>query len=103
MSEKELVKILKALADGNRIRILGLIRKKKTCVCVIESTLKMTQSNVSRHLTKLKDAGLIVSEKKGQFAYYGLNREIAGKYPFLETLIGGIRPEGKGNAGPGSC
>jgi ArsR family transcriptional regulator, arsenate/arsenite/antimonite-responsive transcriptional repressor len=95
--ENEMVGILKALADENRIRILGLIRNKKICVCVIEITLKMTQSNVSRHLTKLKNAGLITGEKKGQFAYYGLNREILKKHPFLTGLIGEIKssPSGK--------
>ena len=59
MMDKELVKILKALADENRIRILEVIREGKTCVCVIERELKMTQSNVSRHLAKLKNAGVI--------------------------------------------
>jgi ArsR family transcriptional regulator, arsenate/arsenite/antimonite-responsive transcriptional repressor len=100
--EKELLKILKALADENRIRILGAVRDKKTCVCVIESALKMTQSNVSRHLTKLKDAGLITGEKKGQFAYYGINREILKKYAFLAELIREIKPS---SAGPknGKC
>lgn len=88
--EKELVRILKALADENRIRILKVISGKGTCVCFIEKALKMTQSNVSRHLTKLRDAGLIEGEKKGQFAYYSLNRKTFKQYPFLEGLIGSI-------------
>ncbi|MGD9156009.1 MAG: metalloregulator ArsR/SmtB family transcription factor, partial [Bacillota bacterium] len=58
-----LLKILKALGDENRLRILNLLRQKKLCVCELESVLNMTQSNVSRHLIKLKDAELIESEK----------------------------------------
>ena len=60
----EIVYILKALADENRIRILNLLRNNELCVCDIEATLDIKQSNVSRHLNKLKMAGIIVSEKK---------------------------------------
>jgi ArsR family transcriptional regulator, arsenate/arsenite/antimonite-responsive transcriptional repressor len=85
--EKELIKILKALADENRIRILNLLNTKKLCVCEIEKVLNMNQSNVSRHLNKLKNADLIDSVKQAQFVCYKINEEIITKFPFLKTFL----------------
>ncbi|ADL06971.1 MULTISPECIES: ArsR/SmtB family transcription factor [Thermosediminibacter] len=68
-----LVVILKALADENRLRILNLLRKGELCVCEIEAILEITQSNASRHLNKLKNAGIITYEKKSQWVYYKIN------------------------------
>jgi len=65
-------KIFKALADKNRIRILKLLEKKKMCVCEIASVLGATQPNVSKHLKKLKSAGLICDEQKGFWTNYFL-------------------------------
>ena len=62
--------ILKALADPNRIRILNLLYNQALCVCDIETVLGLNQSNLSRHLAKLRRAGLVKAEKKGMFIYY---------------------------------
>jgi ArsR family transcriptional regulator, arsenate/arsenite/antimonite-responsive transcriptional repressor len=59
----EIVYILKALADENRLRILNLLKNGELCVCDSEGVLGIKQSNTSRHLNKLKIAELIVSEK----------------------------------------
>lgn len=67
-----LEKILKACAGGNRIRILRILQKKKMCVCEIAYVLGITQPSVSRHLKKLKDAGLIESEQDGFWTNYYL-------------------------------
>jgi ArsR family transcriptional regulator, arsenate/arsenite/antimonite-responsive transcriptional repressor len=62
---------LKALADETRIRILNLlVRDGDLCSCEIEAVLRLTQSNASRHLAKLRDAGLITAEKRGQWVHY---------------------------------
>lgn len=83
----DLVYILKALADENRIRILNLLRNGELCVCDIEVVLGITQSNTSRHLNRLKVAGIIASEKKSQWVYYKLNDETFVKSPFLSIII----------------
>jgi ArsR family transcriptional regulator, arsenate/arsenite/antimonite-responsive transcriptional repressor len=83
----DLVYILKALADENRIRILNLLRKEELCVCDIEAVLGIKQSNASRHLTRLKVAGIIVSEKKSQWVYYRLKDDTFVKFPFLSIII----------------
>jgi len=68
-----MVNIFKALGDENRLRIMSIIVKRKVCVCELENTLDLSQSNVSRHLNKLKLSGLIKSTKKAQWIYYEMN------------------------------
>ncbi|HWQ49214.1 MAG TPA: metalloregulator ArsR/SmtB family transcription factor, partial [Methanosarcina sp.] len=84
----DIVYILKALADENRIRILNLLKNRELCVCDIEAILGIKQSNTSRHLNKLKMAGIIVSVKKSQWVYYQLNDSTFQKFPFLSIIIG---------------
>ena len=83
----DLIYILKALADENRIRILNLLRNDELCVCDIEAVLDIKQSNASRHLNRLKIAGIIVSDKKSQWVYYRLKDETFVKFPFLSMII----------------
>jgi len=83
----ELVKVLKALGDENRVRILNLLRKRNMCVCELESVLNVTQSNVSRHLLKLKEADIIDFEKQGQFVFYKINDPILEQYPFIQNIL----------------
>jgi ArsR family transcriptional regulator, arsenate/arsenite/antimonite-responsive transcriptional repressor len=83
----ELVKVIKALGDENRVRILNLLRKRNMCVCELESVLNVTQSNVSRHLLKLKEADIIDFEKQGQFVFYKINDPILKEYPFIQNIL----------------
>jgi len=59
----DFVYIFKTLADENRIRILNILRNGELCGCDIEAVLGIKQSNVSRHLNRLKIAGIIHSDK----------------------------------------
>jgi ArsR family transcriptional regulator len=62
--------VLKALADSNRLRILNVLRDQPLCVCDLEEVLGLQQSNLSRHLDKLKQAGLVKGVKRGLFTYF---------------------------------
>ena len=70
---KKIVDIFKALAEESRLRILSLLLQDEMCVCEIEECLNMTQSNVSRHLTSLKQCGILDSSKQAQWAYYKIS------------------------------
>ena len=61
--------IFKALAEESRLRILSLLIEGEMCVCEIEACLGMTQSNVSRHLSALKNSGILDSSKQAQWHY----------------------------------
>lgn len=82
-----MIRILKALGDETRLSIVNLLRVQKLCVCEIETVLQSSQSNVSRHLAKLRDAGIIYSEKKSQWVYYGINQDIVDRYSFIKSLL----------------
>lgn len=62
--------LFKALGDENRLRILNLLTLGELCVCEIEVLLDLSQSNVSRHLAKLRSADLITGNKDGQWIHY---------------------------------
>ena len=68
-----MVKIFKALSDETRLRILSLIFNGEMCVCEVEKSLNLTQSNASRHLTALKNSGILSSYKQAQWTYYRVN------------------------------
>lgn len=85
------VEIFKVLGDENRIRILNILTNADLCVCEIETILGITQSNASRHLIKLKNAGLITCEKKSQWVTYKTNKEFWEKYEcFFDFLTNEI-------------
>lgn len=68
-----MVEIFKALAEESRLRIIAILMHNEMCVCEIEECLKMTQSNASRHLTALKNSGIVDSYKQAQWAYYKIS------------------------------
>jgi ArsR family transcriptional regulator, arsenate/arsenite/antimonite-responsive transcriptional repressor len=69
---KALLKSLKALADGNRLRILRLLMDRPRCVCELQAALEITQPSVSKHLRILEEAGLVDKKRQGQFIDYHL-------------------------------
>lgn len=69
----ELEKIFKALSDRNRIRILKMLQKKSLCVCEIREILDLAVSTVSKHLSILREAGLISDWKEGKWINYKIN------------------------------
>ena len=64
--------IFKCFADRNRLRILKLLEKQKMCVCELVFILGLTQPSISRHIRKMKKAGLIESEQDGFWTNYYL-------------------------------
>ena len=69
-----LVKIFKALADTNRIRILKILEVRPLCVCEITAILNLAPSTVSKHLSILREAGFILDQKENKWVNYHLNR-----------------------------
>ena len=75
-----LVKVFKAVADPNRIRILKMLQQRKMCLCEVAVVLGITQPSVSRHLSMLRDAGLVRDERDGQWINYELCEEKVNQY-----------------------
>ena len=72
-----LATVFKALSDPNRLRIVNLLANspEPVCVCEFMPQLGLSQGTVSFHLKKLLDAGLLVREQRGTWAYYSLERD----------------------------
>lgn len=71
----QLVSVLKAAGEGTRLRLLALLADGDHSVKDLTEILKQSQPRVSRHLKLLADAGLIVRNAEGAWAYYGLAQE----------------------------
>ncbi len=69
-------KIFKALKDPTRRKILELLKEKDLSAGEISRNFNISKPSISHHLDLLKQAGLVISEKKGQFMIYSLNTSI---------------------------
>lgn len=65
--------MFKALSDETRLRILSLLMEGELCVCDLMAVLRLPQSNVSRHLANLRNAGWVTDRREGLWIYYSLN------------------------------
>lgn len=82
-----MVDIFKALSEESRLRIITLLIQGDMCVCEIEDCLKMTQSNVSRHLIVLKNCGILETYKKAQWVYYRISNKFIDQNQHLWLYI----------------
>jgi ArsR family transcriptional regulator len=65
-------KVLKALADATRLRILGLLSSREMCVCEVMVALDLTQPTASHHLRILENVGLVKDRKEGKWVFYSI-------------------------------
>jgi len=73
------VNLYKALSDPNRIRILMMLREGPLCVCEIVEILGLANSTISKHLSILRNANLIMDEKEGRWVNYRLSNDSESK------------------------
>jgi ArsR family transcriptional regulator, arsenate/arsenite/antimonite-responsive transcriptional repressor len=69
--------VAKALADPVRVQLVDVLRKHagKVCVCELVPLFDLSQPTISHHLKKLREAGVVSSERQGLWAYYYVNPE----------------------------
>ncbi len=97
--------MVKALADGNRLRVIAALREhEELCVCQITELLHLATATVSRHMSILQYAGLVQSRKKSRWVYYRLTaefptllgqwltRELAGSAQIQSAYGSGVGP-----------
>jgi DNA-binding transcriptional ArsR family regulator len=65
-------KVIKALADAIRLRILGLLSSREMCVCEVMVALDLTQPTASHHLRILENVGLVKDRKEGKWVIYSI-------------------------------
>ncbi len=86
---RELVRVSKALADENRIRMLKLLLEKDICVCEMREIISISHSQVSRSLKMLMDAGFLKRWREGKCVVYEADRDNSSRYcrTLLDTLV----------------
>jgi DNA-binding transcriptional ArsR family regulator len=69
---RDFIRVTRALADPNRVRVLLALRRGELCVCQISELFRLAPSTMSKHLSILHQAGLIESRKVERWVYYRL-------------------------------
>ena len=77
---KNLIRIMKALSDPGRIKIMKILEDGELCVCEIQPLLGLAQPTVSKHLKLLEEAGLIEFRKEGSWIIYRLAENSESQY-----------------------
>jgi ArsR family transcriptional regulator len=78
LEEKELARMLKALADPSRLSIFNILMEGVQCNCEIAERLDFSLSLISHHLRVLREVGLVNSERDaqdGRWIYYSIDRD----------------------------
>jgi ArsR family transcriptional regulator len=80
--------LFKTLSDPTRLRLLNLLAEGEVCVCDLHGTLGLDQPKVSRHLARLRSAGLVEVERNGKWMHYRLSRH---GDPLVRHVLTGLR------------
>ncbi len=72
---RNFTKVMKALSDPNRVRIMKLLQKKELCVCELKELFSLSQPTISKHLRVLEEAELVTFRKQGNWVVYRLRNE----------------------------
>jgi DNA-binding transcriptional ArsR family regulator len=95
--------LFKALGDETRVKIMQMLNTKPRSVGEIVDFFSLAQPTISRHLTVLRHAGLVVSRRKGPQVIYAINEEglrdrALGFFEGFECCkSGGKKTSGKGS------
>ena len=74
----EISRFYKTCSEPVRLRILNiLLNNQQVCVCDLVTTLDLQQSMISRHLTYLKNADVVIVSRSGTWRYYEINPKLA--------------------------
>ena len=79
------INVFKALGDPNRVRIMKMLEKRELCVCEVREVLDLSVSTVSKHLTILRNAGLVIDTKDGKWVNFRLNDK--SEHTFIRSVI----------------
>ena len=80
--------LFKTLANPTRLRLLNLLAEGEVCVCDLQGTLGVEQPMISRHLARLRLAGLVEVERDGKWMHYRLARQ---GDPLVRNVLEGLR------------
>lgn len=92
---------LRLLADDTRLRILNLLlRTRDLCVCELVAILRLPQYRISRHLGPMRRSGLLTTERRGPFVFYGI-AEQTRRHPVHRAILRAVPQLAAPQLGPG--
>jgi ArsR family transcriptional regulator, arsenate/arsenite/antimonite-responsive transcriptional repressor len=87
--KRDYVNVFKALSDPNRIRIVKMLGERQLCMCEVREMLTLSNSTVSKHLTILRNADLLLDSKEGKWVNFRLNDK--SEFRFIRSVISLIK------------
>lgn len=86
---KAFIKVMKAVSEPNRVKILKLLQHRSMCVEELQSILCIAQPTVSNHLKVLGVAGLVARRRRGSWVYY--YPDDGSSSPFAASILGNLK------------
>ncbi|MBN1505000.1 MAG: winged helix-turn-helix transcriptional regulator [Candidatus Eisenbacteria bacterium] len=80
LETRDQARIFKLLSVETRIRMIELLKHRSLCVNALARRLRITPAAVSQHLRVLRDADIVVAEKRGYYVHYRVNRKTLAKW-----------------------
>ncbi len=82
----EPLELFRLLADGTRLRAVYLMHSAgELCVCELTGALDASQPKISRHLAQMREAGLVLDRRAGQWVHYRINPDLPA---WVQRVIG---------------
>ncbi len=88
------IELFRGLSEPIRLRIAILLLDQELCVCDLMAVLKLPQSTISRHMSRMKSMGLVIDRRNGKWVHYRLEKTPLVKELriFLRRNFAGIEP-----------
>ena len=81
MTDPEMqARIFKVLSVKTRVRMIDLLKHRSLCVNALARALEITPAAVSQHLRVLRDADIVIGEKKGYYVHYRVNDKTLARW-----------------------
>ncbi|MGG7212883.1 ArsR/SmtB family transcription factor [Clostridium nigeriense] len=82
------IKVLKALGEINRLKIVDMLSSGEKCACIILESFQFTQPTLSHHMKVLMDSGIVKCRKEGTWIYYSLDHKLCSDFlSFLKNIL----------------
>jgi len=87
-SEKQ-ARIFKVLSVSTRVKMISLLKNRSLCVNALANALHVSAAAVSQHLRILRDADIVIADKRGYFVHYRINEDTLAEWnEITNNLLG---------------
>jgi DNA-binding transcriptional ArsR family regulator len=94
MSDAEdIARIFKVLSVGSRVRMIELLKERSLCVNALAKALEITPAAVSQHLRVLRDAEVVLPERRGYSVHYRVDGEVLAEWNEVASALLGVTNE----------